>query len=100
MITLKQNDTGIGILSTLSNENGPVDLLGATVLFYMGEHAISPTAQDEINGVLLVTFNSIHTVVTGLFKAEFEVKFSDGRVETFPNDGYLQVNIIKDLGGN
>lgn len=36
MITLKQNDTGIGIRAELSNQDGAVNLTDATVLFFNG----------------------------------------------------------------
>ena len=34
---------------------------------------------------------------TGIFKAEFKVIYSDGRTDTFPNDGYINIYIIDDL---
>ncbi|MBB6451975.1 hypothetical protein HNQ94_000396 [Salirhabdus euzebyi] len=95
MIHLKQNDTGIGVKATLSNENGNVNLDGATVLFCMGKHKITARIEDAANGLVLVPFTNVHTSETGFFKAEFEVIFSDERIETFPNNDYLTVNIMK-----
>jgi hypothetical protein len=34
----------------------------------------------------------------GKFKQEWEVVFNDGKILTFPNDGYNTVNILEDLG--
>lgn len=99
MLTIKQNDNGIGIKATLSNEQGPVNLTDAEVLFVMGEHEIPSQIVDAENGQVLVVFESIHTEVPGIYPAEFEVRFPDGRNETFPNDDYIKIHIMKDLGG-
>ncbi|MBP1971571.1 hypothetical protein J2Z83_003722 [Virgibacillus natechei] len=99
-ITLKRGDTGIGLRATLSNEAGNVDLTDANVLFFMGKHEIKAGIHDAEGGVVNVTFNRNHTSKTGIFRAEFEVTYSDGRVEAYPNDDYVQIRIMKDLGGN
>ena len=99
MIVLKRGDNGIGIRATLSNENGPVDLTDASVLFLFSNFEINAQIHDAENGVVNVFLEKMHTEKTGEFYAEFEVQFSDGRVETFPNNDYLRLKIIKDLGG-
>ena len=98
-ITLKRGDTGIGVRATLSNENGNVNLTNANVLFLFGEHEIKSGLHEPENGVINVSFNRNHTSKTGIYKAEFEVTYNDGRIETYPNDDYLQVYIMDDLGG-
>lgn len=100
MITIKRHDTGIGIKATLQNENGTVDLTDASVLFLMGEYKIHPFMLDRNNGIVTVEFKDVHTKVEGIYRAEFEVEYSDGRIETFPNDEYIKVKIMEDLGGN
>lgn len=97
MITLKQGDTGTGIKATLSDEDGPVNLSGAAVRFYMAGFDVRAAIRDAANGVAEVTFTDVHTAKEGIFKAEFEVIFSDGRVETFPSNGYEYVNIMKEV---
>lgn len=99
MITLKRNDTGIGLRATLSNQDGVIDLTDASVLFLFEDHEIQAEIQDVEQGTVTVTFNSLQTSKVGMFYAEFEVRFKDGRIETYPNDGYLQINIMQDLGG-
>ena len=39
------------------------------------------------------------TDTAGVYRAEFEVMYNDGRLETFPNDGYISIQILSDLGG-
>lgn len=99
MITLKQNDTGIGLKATLTNVDENVDLTDADVLFLFGGHEIVADVEDAENGKLFIAFNKVHTTKTGFYNAEFEVKFKDNRVETFPNDGYIKIQIKQDLGG-
>lgn len=38
------------------------------------------------------------TDTAGRFEAEFEVTYADGAVETFPNDGFIVVQIGPDIG--
>jgi hypothetical protein len=102
-ITIKRNDTRDALKATLSNESGPVDLTGATVRFLMSKRKtikVDRAAQikDAANGVVWMVFEQGDTDQDGLFNAEFEVTFPDNRIETFPNDGFISINIIKDLG--
>jgi hypothetical protein len=102
-ITIKRNDTRDAIKATLSNESGPVNLDGATVRFLMSRRGVNKIdrqsqIQDAAAGIVWVTFEIGDTDETGLFQAEFEVTFSDGRIETFPNDGFILIDIINDLG--
>lgn len=102
-ITIKRNDTRDAIKATLSNESGPVDLTGATVRFLMSKGSTvkvdrQAEIQDAVNGIVWMVFDQGDTDETGTFKAEFEVTFSDARIETFPNDSFILINIINDLG--
>lgn len=102
---LKQNDTKVALKAVLENESGAVDLTNATtVRFLMSDFSyqtvIDGTAdiQSAINGEVWYVFSYGETATAGVFKAEFEATFSDGRVETFPTEGYITVEIIRDLG--
>lgn len=95
MINLKQNDTGIGLRITLEDESGAVDLTNTSVLFFMGGKTIYPSIVDATNGVVLVTFEEDHTSTPGIYRAECKVEFQDGRIEHYPNDGYININIQK-----
>jgi hypothetical protein len=54
--------------------------------------------QDAATGEVWYVFESEETAEAGTFRAEFEATFSDGRVETFPTEGYTLIEIIRDLG--
>jgi hypothetical protein len=49
------------------------------------------------NGQVTYSWGTADTNTAGLFNAELEVVWSDGRAETFPNDGYWEVEIVDDL---
>jgi transcriptional/translational regulatory protein YebC/TACO1 len=103
LVTIKRNDTKDNIKATLSNESGPVDLTGATVRFLMSKRGIvkvdrQAQIQDAVNGIVWMVFEQGDTDESGSFQAEFEVTFPDARVETFPNDSFILINIINDLG--
>jgi hypothetical protein len=102
-VTLKKNDTKVNIKATLSNESGPVDLTGCSVRFLMSKRNTLKIdrpgiIQDAVNGLVWFVFEQGDTDETGAFQAEFEVTFPDERVETFPNTGYILINIQNDLG--
>lgn len=83
-ICLAKGDTGIGIIATLTSDSEPIDLDKAEVRFLFGDHELYPKKEGEVGKVML-TFEEIHTKVTGHFRGVFKIKFKDGRIETFPS---------------
>lgn len=105
MVVLKRNDTKKPLKAVLSNESGPIDLTGCTVRFIMSNAATKIAKinrevliQDATNGTVWVVFEDGETDTPGSYKAEFKVTYSDFRIETFPEDGYITIEIQKDLG--
>tara|TARA_R110000851_G_scaffold315760_1_gene478422 strand:+ start:1396 stop:1716 length:321 start_codon:yes stop_codon:yes gene_type:complete len=103
--TIKQNDTSPSLGATLKDAQlTPVSLVGATVKLHMnsldGVAKINQTVTitDAENGVIQYDWQSGDTDTVGVYYAEFQVTFSGGFVETFPNDGNLTVSIVKELG--
>lgn len=39
------------------------------------------------------------TTVPGVYRAEFKVTFSDGKVASYPNDDYFYVTVFEDIRG-
>lgn len=96
-LTIKRGDTGLGIKANLSNEIGNLDLKDANITLLFGGHEIEAKVSSVHDNELMVFLNEEHTSKVGSYDAEFKVEFKDGRIETFPSDGYLKVNIIRDL---
>lgn len=55
------------------------------------------TVTDPENGEVRYEWKSQDTETAGRFYAEFEVEYSDGNIETFPNTDYIFINIEEEL---
>lgn len=102
---VKQNDTSPSMLSTLNDASATaVDLTGASVRFHMRQIGSTQVTVDEAatvvtaaSGEIRYDWDTADTATTGSYQAEFEVTYADGSIETFPNDGYIRVEITDDI---
>jgi len=102
---LKKNDTSPILQTTITDAAGNgVDLTGSTVRFHMKRYGATTAkidaaalVYDEDNGIVRYAWQTGDTDVGGSFLAEFEVTYSDGTIETFPNSGYIQVDVLDDI---
>lgn len=101
---IKQGDTKPTITSDLRNADGIVVLTGATVRFHMIKRgALLPTVDaaatvvDPLTGSVEYVWIAGDTAVLGLYDAEWEVTFSDGKITTFPNTGHISIRIRGEL---
>jgi hypothetical protein len=98
-VQLKRNDTKDTISYKVTNKDGSVvNLTGATVRFVMGKGKnlitnSNATIVNAVSGDVSYTLTDSDTLAAGTFNAEFEVTFSDGKVKTYPSNGYILVNI-------
>jgi hypothetical protein len=100
--TIKRGDSSPAIRYAL--EPDTVDLTGATVRFQM---RVRNGAQVLDAAAAIVTAAGMPTVqygwqtgdtaTAGLYEAEFRVLYSNGAVETFPNQGFILVRIAEDV---
>ncbi len=104
--TIKQHDQLPELVVTLTDSiDSVVDVTGATVRFIMnvkgGDTVIDESAVivDAVAGVVKYIWQDEDTATPGNYSGEFEVKFSDGREETFPNSTHIKIKIFPDLGG-
>jgi uncharacterized protein YfaS (alpha-2-macroglobulin family) len=102
--TIRQNDTSPSLQATLKDFEGtPIPISGATVQFHMksidGTLKVDQqmTITDADNGVVQYDWQSGDTDTQGSYYVEFEVTYSDGSIETFPNKGNLSVVVTKEL---
>jgi len=103
--TIKQGDTSPALLADLETPSRePAQLVGATVLFHM--RSSRPNAQPLVAPVVVVDaelgrvrydWQPEDTAVSGDFEAEFEVTYADGSIETFPNEGYIEIFIPEQI---
>jgi hypothetical protein len=102
-IQLKRNDIKDTISYSLTYLDGSiVNLTGASVRFVMGNKKTlitdaPATIKNATTGAVEYTLTENDTLVAGAFHAEFEVTFADEKVKTFPNNGYILVNIQSNI---
>jgi hypothetical protein len=98
---IKRGDTSPALRFAL--EPATINLLGATVAFQMRARrgvilvdaaAVIDTATPPI---LRYDWASGDTTRAGIYEGEFRVTYSDGSVETFPNRGFISININEDV---
>ena len=102
---IKQNDTSPALQATLKDSTGTaVDLSGATVRFHMRQIGATSakvdaaaTVSDADGGVVYYSWAAADTDTVGSFEAEFEVTFTGGEIESFPNNRFIQVEITDDI---
>ena len=101
---IKRNDLSPTIRVSLKDANGAyVNLNNATVLFKMqpllGGSIISSSADifDTSEATVEYIWQVGDTEDSGSYRAEFEVTYSDGKVESFPNSSFIRVEITDDI---
>lgn len=106
--TIKQHDQLPELVVTLTDAlSDTVSLAGILgVRFIMTDKVTSvklidraATIVDAPNGIVKYTWQSGDTDTASVYNGEFEVEFSDGRCETFPNAKYIGIKVFADLGG-
>jgi len=99
--TIKQGDTAPIMEANLRQPSGAAaPLAGAAVKFYMrprGRSTITTNSAaavtDAANGVVQYSWVAADTQQPGAYEGEFEVTYADGTIETFPNEGYIDISI-------
>lgn len=102
---IKVNDRLPVILATLSDAAGPINLTGATVKFIMTDvrgttpkvNAAAAIDPDPTTGKVSYVWVTGDTDTPGVYDAEWEIIFGDGKPLTVPNDGRLRVQVVRDL---
>lgn len=102
---VKRNDTYGNITEQLLDENlAPVNLTGCTVRFNMrlktaaaAKVAANAAIVSAATGVVRYQWQGTDTNTSGEYRAEWQVTFPSGQVQTYPNDGYNTIMILSDL---
>lgn len=106
--TIKTGDTAPAIVGTLKDATlAVVNLTAANaVRFIMKNKATGVKVIDQpavftnaAGGVVTYQWQTGDTNTVATYTAEFEIAWSDGTFESFPNSKYIVVRVIADLGG-
>lgn len=108
--TIKRGDTSPAIAYRLIGADGLAkDISGYNdVEFYMretedlnvvvqGNVAGNVEVTDAANGEVKYDWQAGDTDLAGSYQAEWQVTYGDGSVETFPNNSYIEVEIVEDI---
>ena len=104
---IKRGDTSPSIKLKLTPG---INLAGATVVFNVDGQSVTDinisraaatfdNSDYPTSSTLIYEWVALDTAVAGLAaKAEFEVTYSDGTIESFPREGFINVRVTNDLG--
>lgn len=112
--TIKRGDTRPAIEITLKRGANPVGLASTAATPFTASlvkliakiDAPGPSAgfsgtmsqASAAGGVCRYTLLSGDSATAGMMNGEAQVTWSDGGIETFPEEGYFTINITQDLG--
>lgn len=107
-ITMKRGDTYPNLVLALHDDNGPINLSGATQVRLLLKNATPPNQAITL-GPLSVTGATTGEVTyvwelddlldVGVYQGEVEVTWSAGKYQTLPHDTYFTLQVVADLGG-
>ena len=102
---IKRGDTSPAIQFALLPAT--VNLTGATVRFQMrarrprGGVAVIDAAAAVVTATgtptVEYTWQTADTANAGIYEAEFRVTYANGKVGTFPNDGFIPIQISEEI---
>ena len=105
---IKQNDTASFLTRDLKDAFGaPVNVTAAAVVFSMRVKPAGTVKVDE-QGCTIVTagigrvryeWTATNTNTADEYEGEFQVTYANGKIQTFPNDGYIPIVITDDIEG-
>jgi len=102
---MKTGDTGEPLVIQIINKSDrrAVVLTSATVVFKMSRVEddstltnvvnAAATVTDATNGIITYTWVAGDLDTAGLYIGTFTITYSSGVVETYPRDGYIEINI-------
>lgn len=100
---IKKGDTKPYIQVTLKDADlNAINLASAAVVFNMASAsfanviASAAVVTNAANGEVEYRWGATDTATPGKYYGEFEVTYADGKIETFPADNSLKINIYED----
>lgn len=107
-----QNDTAPPISSQLTDGGKPIDLSSASnINFHMEDMFQRKVVSDDLTGRVNIVnptigeveyaWKSEDTETVGTYKAEWEVLYDDGKVETFPtSDNKVTIEVAEGINND
>ena len=104
---IKQNDTAPSIEAVLTDSTGRAKslILASQIKFNMsteeGSSLVNLGTASIINATKCIVsypWQTGYTSNTVIHNAEFQVTYTNGQIDTFPNSGYIKIIIREELG--
>ena len=97
----KVGDTRNALFATLEPAQGIVANID-NVRFRMSDTLHNTLIDRPVDGGVLpevfVVFTPAEVATAGNYLGEFVAEYTDGSIETFPNDDYIKIQILKNVG--
>ena len=103
---IKKDDTVPPLEVFLKDAFGaPVNVTGATIKFSMRVKPAGAVKVSEATAAIVTAGSgrvryawvAANTDTADEYEGEFQVTFSNGGIQTFPNDGYITVKVTEDV---
>lgn len=101
---MKQGDTWKPLLANMSHSDAGFDLEDAvsiTLRMRSRDKTVVISGpmvlEDPVTFLVSYDWDVGDTAVAGVYDAEIEVDWGLGRIETFPNDGYREIELVEEL---
>lgn len=102
---IKKGDTSPSLLVDLTPSDTDITSATAVVFSMRPRSSTTPTVNRAAATIVTPTnparlrydWQAGNTAAAGIYEGEFEVTRADGSVETFPNDGYISIQITSDI---
>ena len=106
--TVKRNDTAKTMPATLKDvDDVVVNLTDATIVWSMrgksdrvlkvDQKSASIVNSPGTDGKVEYTWAAADVDLSGEFEGEWQVTFSGGKIQTYPNDRHAQVRVVDDI---
>lgn len=99
--SIKAGDTAPALTVALKDGTNPLNLTAATVRFRMRPKTGGALTVDQpaaivgnpLDGIVKYQWQTGDTAAPGLYEVEWPVTFGNGEKQTFPADGYMEVEV-------
>lgn len=99
--TTKQGDTRTALKATLTPVDGAFENV-SKVFFCMSDTLFNEKINREVDvqdlPAVIVVFKADEIAEAGMYYGEFVVEYTDGKIETIPNNDYIKIKIGQRLG--
>lgn len=106
VVSYKRGDTAPDFVCVLLDGTTPVDLTAASVRIFVRRVSTGVLVVDAAGAIVAPAtdgrvryeWGAADLAASGGYVAEWEVTFSDGKIQTFPGRGHLTLEVTDDLG--